>query len=267
MNVKKVINKTDKTRLLQSIIGAGHRVLGMSDIKDLVHTLQINPNYTKTLVANLMQEGWLEPIKKGVYMLSPSTGISPIHEFEIAMHLVHPAVISHYSAFYHHGLTEQISRIVFVTTVKETATPQRGSGKKAGFKLGSQEYRFIQIKKEKCFGQIKGWRGEGSFMITDLERTLLDGFAMPKYCGGFGEVMHGLEEGIDKVNLDQLISYALKLEVSVSRRLGWALEELKVDHEKIPLLLQPQHSGYRLLDPTGTTKGTCLKKWKLRINF
>ena len=33
--------------------------------------------------------------------------------------------------------------------------------------------------------------------ITDVERTLLDGLAMPQHCGGFAEVVHAFQVGMD----------------------------------------------------------------------
>ena len=29
--------------------------------------------------------------------------------------------------------------------------------------------------------------------MTDLERTLLDGLSIPRYCGGFAEVIHAVQ--------------------------------------------------------------------------
>ena len=266
--MKKMTGKTDKTRLLQGIITAGLRVFETAAVKAVAESLDIQPSYVLSLVSNLIQDGWLQPIKKGVYQLSYTTGVSPIHEFEIAMHLVRPAMISYYSAFYHHGLTEQVPKMVYISTIKETATPQRGEvGKRAGFKFNGVHYRIIQLKKEKLFGEVKAWRGESAFLIADLERTLIEGFASPQYCGGFGEVMYGLEESTQKIDLDKLIHYARQWDVAVARRLGWALAEIGIENEKTLSLIQPEYPGYRLLDPSRPAQGAYSKQWRLRINL
>ena len=68
------------------------------------------------------------------------------------MRLVQPAIISHYSTFRHHGLTDQLPRDLFITTIKETSTPQQGvTGKKASFNFHGIAYQFIQIKKRVIF--------------------------------------------------------------------------------------------------------------------
>ena len=56
--------------------------------------------------------------------LPRSLGFAAAHEFEIAMVLVDPAMISHWSALHHHGLTEQIPRNVFVLTTTDACVPR-----------------------------------------------------------------------------------------------------------------------------------------------
>ena len=56
-------------------------------------------------------------IHKGLYTLSSTLpGVSPVHEFEIAMAIANPAAISHWSALHYYALTEQIPRRIFILT-------------------------------------------------------------------------------------------------------------------------------------------------------
>lgn len=265
---KKVESKTLKVRLLQSIIEAGFRVFETEDVKAIAQVLDIDPQYTLSVISGLIRDGWMQPLKKGVYKLTQSTGIAPIHEFEIAMHMVKPAMISYYSAFYHHGLTEQVPKIVYITTLKEGSTPQDGRLiKRAGFRIDGIDYQIVQLKKEKFFGGIQAWRGESRFWISDLERTLLEGFASPQYCGGFSEVMHGLNESLLKLNIDKLISYASLWNIAVGRRIGWALEQFGIENKQTLSLAKIENPGYRLLDPSRNPQGDYSNKWRLQINI
>ena len=260
--------KIAKLQLLQGIISSGLRVFETTQVKSLAETLQIPAASVLTLIHRLVQDGWLIPIKRGVYQLSQTTGVSPIHEFEIVMHVVKPAMISYYSAFYHHGLTEQVPRVVYVTTVKESSTPQVGRlGRSVGFNFNEIDYQIVRLKKEKFFGWLQAWRGESAFLISDLERTLIEGFASPQYCGGFSEVIHGLEEALERISLERLIDYALCWDVAVARRVGWALAQLGIKNEQTLTLVQSQHPGFRLLDPSQPMQGSYSHPWKLRINI
>jgi predicted transcriptional regulator of viral defense system len=260
-------NKTEKVRLLQTLLEQDLRVFSTATVKQFSRELGIDQAYSLNIISALVREEWLTPLKKGVYKLSRSTGASPIHEFEIAMGLVSPAMISYYSAFYHHGLTDQVPRIVYVSTLKAGSTVFRKGSQNSKFSMEGVEYRVIQLKNEKFFGSEKAWRGEGTFWVADLERTLIEGFASPHYCGGFREVMYGLQEAFPKLNLEKLIHYALQWDIAVGRRIGWALEELEVKDERILKLVQSEHPGYRRLDASSTAKGHYSNRWRLQINL
>ena len=258
---------TQKTLLLQNLLVQGLRVFTNAAAKDIAKQLNISTAYTNIILHSLIQEGWIRGIRKGLYAFTSMTGIQPIHEFEIAMQLVKPAMISHYSAFYHHELTDQIPRDIFISTVSGVHVPQLGEkDKKAGFNLEGVHYRIVQLNKDRFFGAITAWKGEVSFQVTDLERTLLDGLGAPQYCGGFEEVLHGFSEKVDSFNIDLLIDYALKLDIAVSRRLGWVLERLGVENEKSSCLAQLDHPGHRRLDPSNQPKGHYDNKWRLQLN-
>ena len=111
-------------------------------------------------------------------------GVTPTHEFEIAMTLVNPAVISHWSALHHYGLTEQIPRKVFVLTTVTASVPRlrgtRASQANGGYRVGETTYHFIQVRPERFFGTEKVWLEDARVTITDPERTLLDGLSMPR---------------------------------------------------------------------------------------
>jgi len=267
MGIQKV-DRTEKTKLLQALITGGHRVATTSVVKQVAHECGIDPDYTPHIISSLIQDDWLTPLKKGLYQLSQATGISPVHEFEIAMYLIKPAMISYYSAFYHHGLTDQVPKRVYISTLKGHLNPPgKGQNRRARFKLADIEYQVVQLKKERYYGEIQAWRGEGGFKVADLERTLIEGFASPQYCGGFNEVMQGFMDGLEKVNLKKLIDYALRWDVAVSRRVGWALEELGIEKTKLEPLVQRDRSGYRRLDPSRPAQGHYSKEWLLQINL
>lgn len=267
-NIQKLYSITQRNLLLQNLLTQGLRVFNSSTVKEIAYQLGISKGYVNTILCALTQEGWTKNIRKGLYAFTTVTGIQPIHEFEIAMHLVEPAMISHYSAFYHHDLTDQVPHDVFISTVKGTHIPQLGEkDKQAGFKLDGVHYRIMQINKDRFFGAIPAWKGEVGFKVTDLERTLLDGLAAPQYCGGFKEVLHGFYEKLSELNIDKLVNYALRLDIAVARRLGWTLKRLGVEEEKLSCLAQPDHPGYRRLDPSSKPLGPYDSKWRLQLNY
>jgi predicted transcriptional regulator of viral defense system len=71
----------------------------------------------------------------------------------------------------------------------------------------------------------------------------------------------------EQLNIEQLVNYAMHLDIAVARRLGWVLEQLGIASTKIANLAQPERSGYRKLDPSSVAKGRYEGKWQLQLNY
>ena len=258
--------------LVRKLAGEGDRIFTTMRARELAPAAGLSEGYLRQALHHLTKSGWLVRLRKGLYALSSSVpGVSPAHEFEIAMALADPAAVSHWSALHHHGLTEQAPRKVFVLTTTETSVPRargaKGKQARGGSPVGGMVYQFVQVKPERFFGTEKVWIGEARVTITDPERTLLDGLSMPQYCGDFAEVLHAFEARGDDLNLQRIIEYALKLDAATAKRLGWVLEHQGVEPVKLERLAALPIKGYRTLDPTGPREGPRNRHWMIQENL
>ena len=96
-----------------------------------------------------------------------------------------------------------------------------------------------------------------------MERTLLDGLAMPRHCGGFAEVLHGFDVGIEQVDIERLADYASRMDTSAAKRLGWVLESHGIDGPIMDRLASLPIKGWRKLDPSGPKRGRHSRRWML----
>jgi predicted transcriptional regulator of viral defense system len=250
----------------------GDRVFSTDRARELAPRVGLQEAYLCEALHHLRRNGWIVSLRRGLYALSTSVpGVTPAHEFEIAMALVEPAAISHWSALHHHGLTDQAPRTVFVLTTTDATVPRargaRGKDAGNGFPVGGTPFRFVRVKPERFFGTEKVWIGESRVTITDPERTLLDGLSMPKYCGDFAEVLHAFEVRGTDLDLPRIIEYAIALDAAAAKRLGWVLEHNGVDLSKLERLTALPISGYRKLDPTGPRMGPTHARWKIQENL
>lgn len=273
MNATRKVKKSNVgIELVRLLVEEGDRVFSTDRARELSARAGIKKPYLWEALYHLRRNGWIVPLRRGLYALASSVpGVSPAHEFEIAMALVHRAAISHWSALHHHGLTEQVPRKVFVLTTTDTPIPQ-ARGKRAkdiggGCRVGETVYQFIRVKPERFFGTEKVWMGDTRVTITDPERTLLDGLMMPQYCGDFAEVLHAFEARGDQLDLKRIIDYAHRLDKATVKRLGWVLEHQGVASAKLNPLLEVPVKGYRPLDPTGPRKGPCNRRWMIQENL
>lgn len=260
---------TPSLRLVQKLATEGVRIFSTEDVRKLAPEVGLSKGYLLQALHHLVRTGWLVRLRKGLYALSSAIpGISPAHEFEVAMALADPAAISHFSAMHHYELTDQIPRQVFITTTMGNWIPRgrKGSGH-AGYCVGDTVYQFIRIKPERLFGTEKVWIEESRVTFTDMTRTLIDGLTMPQYCGGIAEVLHGFQVARDRISLDQIADYALRLDNATTKRLGWVLEHIGFERLKLTALQQVEVTGYSKLDPTGPREGPYNRYWMIQENL
>lgn len=258
--------------LVRHLAAEGDRVFTIDRARELAEAAGLSESYLRQALHHLTRSDWLVRLRKGLYALSPSVpGVTPAHEFEVAMALVEPAAISHWSALHHHSLSDQVPREVFVLTTTESSIPRaRGATAKKrrdGYSAGGNTYRFVRVKPERYFGTEKVWIGDARVTVTDPERTLLDGLSRPQYCGDLGEVLHAFEVGAPGLNLERIVQYALRLDEATAKRLGWVLERQGVAAPTLEPLEGLPIKGYRTLDPSGPPRGPLNRRWRIQENL
>jgi predicted transcriptional regulator of viral defense system len=259
------------TELVRGLAGTGERIFTVREASQFASKVGLSAGYLHEALHHLARSGWIVRLRKGLYALAGSVpGVSPLHEFEIAMALVKPAAISHWSALSHHGLTEQVPQRVFVLTTARSVPRARGAGqvrRQSGYPVAGTRYEFIQTKPDRFFGVDDVWVGEARIKMTDPERTLLDGLTAPQYCGGLPEVLHAFTVRGPKLELKRIIGYARRLDAATAKRLGWVLEhQMGIDVAQLEPLQAVSIKGYRTLDPTGPRRGACDRRWMIQVN-
>ncbi len=126
---------------------------------------------------------------------------------------------------------------------------------------------FVQVKPARYFGVEKVWINGIRVAMTDPERTLIDGLAMPRYCGDFAEILQAFAARLPQLDLDRIIAYALRLDAAIAKRLGWVLEYHRINPSRLRQLEKVPIKGYRKLNPTGPPKGPYHQGWMIQENL
>ena len=271
MAINNITESIRGIELVRTLASAGQRIFTTADARKIAPSVGLSAGYLNQSLHHLVKSGWIVRLKKGVYALSGSVpGTTSLHEFEIAMALVQPAAISHWSALSYHGMTEQIPQRVFVLTTARSVPRSRRrkqSQSEEGYSVGHIIYQFVQTNPERYFGIEEVWVNESRIKITDPERTLLDGLLLPRYFGDFAEVLHAFEVRAPKLNVDRIIEYALKLDNATAKRLGWILQRIRIQEDLLNPLRALPIKGYRVLDPSGPQKGSYDSHWMIQVNL
>jgi predicted transcriptional regulator of viral defense system len=168
--------------------------------------------------------------------------------------------ISYGSAFDLHQMATQPQLIIYASSPRMMRP----------LMIQGTEFRFVRCKLDDLFGITELWVDKNEIVVvSDLERTLLDGLKQPAYCGGFSEVAKGFSIKHQAVDPQKLIDYAVKMSVgAVNRRLGYLMELYNIGSRIHWEFLQTTLTAtYHLLDPELPTEGHYIAKWRLRLNI
>jgi len=168
---------TDGRRLVRHLTGNGRYIFSTEEAHAAARKLGIRNNYESVLMTSLVQGGWLQRLRRGLYGIADVS----IHPFAIATRLVEPSAISHWSALNHHGFTEQIPQSIFAMSPGKVVTPSmrshssRRPAERHAWRIGSIRYQYISVKREYFFGIEPVWISEHfRIPMTDKERTVLE---------------------------------------------------------------------------------------------
>ncbi len=234
-------------------------------LKEVQKILRLNEVSSRNFVRKLVNRGVVTRLKPGLFILVP------LELGKEAEYIGNPFIVareimggkdyflSHATAMEIHGGVTQPQLVVYVTTLK----PRRS------INAHGIEFRFIHSQKKYFFGISDHWiTKQEKVKVSNLERTIIDGFKQPEYYGGLTEVAKGLWMRHQDVNVNRLINYAIKIGVgAVIRRLGFLLELYKIGtSEDWEILSSHLTETYVRLDPLLPPEGKFLRKWRVQLN-
>jgi len=223
------------------------------EIEILKESLGCNNRSVNEIVENLVRIGFLYRLERGKYCRSTFRDENVIGTF-----LTADGAVAYWSALHLHGLTEQFSNTVFVQTTK----------KKNAVSILGTDYQFIKINPQKRTGIAYNGYGNYKYPITDVEKTIIDCFDLPRYSGGYAELIRAFYQA--NLNVDKLINYCNSVNnIAVIKRIGFLAEFFKKDYliDFIHFAKTKVNRTYNLFDPFGKTDGELNPEWYLRLNL
>jgi predicted transcriptional regulator of viral defense system len=234
-------------------------------LADVALITALSPASARSLVQKARQRGLVTRLKPGLYNLVPfELGRATEHvdsPYLIARELAGaaPYFLSHGTALELHRMVTQPVFTVVVSCTRRVR-PQT---------VGGYDFRFVHITAEQEFGVMKHWIDKERFvMVSDIERTIVDGLRHPALAGGITEIAKGLWMKRAALNAELLVDYARRLGVgAVVRRLGYLLEHYGLADASV---LEPLRSlltaTYQRLDPLLPAEGAFFSRWRLQLN-
>jgi predicted transcriptional regulator of viral defense system len=180
--------------------------------------------YAKFLAHRLVEKGWLERIKRGVFQLVPADrgteGISDTNALAAGALLAAPYFYSFGTACTHHGFTEQVFTEAYVAcrVAKRPATV-RGT-----------RFVFVRMPEERFFGFVEVDVLGATVKMATKERALLDAVDRPQLAGGLPEVSRIVAKASSQVLWKTLLDHLERWDESaLVQRLGYLFDLHQVE--------------------------------------
>lgn len=259
MNIKTLGRRT--SLLFTGLHDQGRTVF---DLKTAAGVMDVSRSSAAVLLHAAVKRGLVTHVRRGLYNLVPFELGSTTFHLEERFLLVResigdiPYFFSHASALEIHNLSTQPNFEIYVTS----------STRRRPMNLGGSLTHFVWASQKRFFGFELKKVGKNQLMVSDLERTLIDGLALPVYCGGFIEVAKAFFMAKSRLDSNKLISYAINMKKwAVLRRAGFLLEFFELaDQLTLNNLAETLPIGYVKLDPDLPAEGTNSSKWGLKLN-
>ncbi len=222
---------------------------GVFSIEDAKRILETSPSSIWNVLYRLKQKGRIEELERGKFLLVPARagyeGSWSETPLLLVSHLIEEYYVGFWTALNYWGMTEQVSRTIFVVTTK----------RKKPVQYGSTRFKFITISRTRFFGFAKEKVAEGTFNISSREKTIADCLMYPRYCGGLDEAVKAMWRAKDATDFVKLLEFCERLRVSsVIRRLAYVLEVLGIQDGVSSKIAANGFTGFIWLDPLGPKK-------------
>lgn len=219
----------------------------------------------RNLVHKAQRRSLMTRLKPGLYNLVPFR-MGRATEFVDDPFLIARELVRSDQYFISHGSAFEIHRMVTqpILRIHVSCTRRLRSQTVGGF-----SFRFVQVRDSHLFGTMQHWVNKNQVVIvSDPERTIIDGLRRPTLIGGITEVAKGLWMKHEDLNVERLVEYAKRLGVgAVIRRLGYLLELYKLTNAStLDSLRNLLTNTYQTLDPMLPAEGSYMSRWRLQLN-
>jgi predicted transcriptional regulator of viral defense system len=282
-NVEKVL----LDRVSELIESSHKRVYSKSQLLDVYHKLKTQWGLPKKITASkflaflIKEKRFKEVLLKSSYSNPPKRYLwGNCSIFELGLSVQKDTYLSHGTAAFLHGLTDQEPRTIYVNKEQspksssgslsqealETAFSRKQRHSKYVLRYGMSSITLLSGKNTGRLGiqRMKGKQGE-TLEVTDLERTLVDITVRPGYAGGVNQVLGCYISAKRHVSPEKLILTLSQLDYvyPYHQAVGFYMQRAGYDAPSWAELSEKQNLKYDFFLAHGMKKKTYDPAWRI----
>jgi predicted transcriptional regulator of viral defense system len=210
-----------EARIILGLEADGRETVELAEIR---RRARVSPGFARKLAHDLAQKGWLQRIRRGLYLVHPgrrgpesATDLDPL---KIGARLATPYYFGYATAAELLGLLPQLGHVYYLVSPVRTQPPKRTP----------IQFRFVRTEPGRMFGTVTLHRRGELIRVSNVERTLLDCLRRPELAGGVPGVTQMVASGKSRLRWDLIPDYARRLGAhSLTWRLGYLAEQVRPD--------------------------------------
>ncbi|HLF06946.1 MAG TPA: type IV toxin-antitoxin system AbiEi family antitoxin, partial [Thermoplasmata archaeon] len=207
-----------EAQVILGLLAEGKIELALGDIERIA---AVTPVHSRKLAHVLRRKGWIQKIGAGRFLINPPQNgpdaIPDSDPLRIGSRLVSPYYLGFGTAANLHGLLSSYGTTYYVVT----------PGPRHRLPTEPVEFKLVRTEPDRFFGMVKKERHETAYVISDLERTVIDCLRRPDYCGGIPGVVEIVARARKRWSTRKLLAYLARFgDRSLMQRLGYLLDRL-----------------------------------------
>ncbi len=236
MVMKNTILSNKDSKLIENVIAKYGEIVTVGNLLK-VFQKEYSGFSAHNRISQLKKNGWLIRVKQGLYVVVSditSRSISNVSLFRIAKALNNESYVSADYGLNYYNMFDQYGRTL--TSITTTRTKK--------YEFQGIIFKFAKINKDYYFG-FSEKRIEGKLVnIADLEKIIIDYLYLSKTSHTLSLVLEKLVDYKNEFNFEKMQNYALRCNITIQRKIGFLLDQIKADSEKLYGVVKRNNKGY-----------------------
>lgn len=182
-------------------------------------------------ISLVAKAGWLRRIKRGLYLIIDS--LTARSQIDVSLLSIANAIVSNSYVSLSHALNYyQLFDQYSATVVSITSDVNKK------YILDDYIFRYSKVKKDMYFGFTEKMINGKKIRLAEAEKALIDYLYLDKSFGSASLVFEKLKEHHRELDIKKLQEYATRSGFTISRKIGFMLDNLGLDSHSLHLFIE-----------------------------
>jgi predicted transcriptional regulator of viral defense system len=213
-------------KLIEQVLLKHGRIVSADSLLSVFQIEYLTEKAAHKRIQTLSEAGWLRRIKRGLYLVIDN--LSARSQTDISLIAISNALnknsyVSLSYALNYYQMFDQYSKSIIAIT----------NNKSREYAFDEYIFKFTKVRDDMYFGFTEKIQEGKLIKIAEAEKALIDYLYLDKTFGSASLVFEKLKTYKESLDLNKIQDYALRSDITIRRKIGFFLDLLKVNTDKI----------------------------------